>query len=118
MTIKSDDTSGRVKAYEAIVKDESIPAPEVPESFKVLIKEMRSLCLNVELEGHQHQTIDVTHEPEEEAPEMLGTARTSEDKPMSEDDLLGSITAELGDLMGGTSEKNSVNDLIGEGEEM
>ncbi len=118
LTIKSDDTSGRVKAYEAIVKGESIPAPEVPESFKVLIKEMRSLCLNVELEGHQHQTIDVTHEPEEEAPEMLGTARTSEDKPMSEDDLLGSITAELGDLMGGTSEKNSVNDLIGEGEEM
>ena len=118
LTIKSDDTSGRVKAYEAIVKGESIPAPEVPESFKVLIKEMRSLCLNVELEGHQHQTIDVTHEPEEEAPEMLGTARTGEDKPMSEDDLLGSITAELGDLMGGTSEKNSVNDLIGEGEEM
>ena len=118
LTIKSDDTSGRVKAYEAIVKGESIPAPEVPESFKVLIKEMRSLCLNVELEGHQHQTIDVTHEPEEEAPEMLGTARTSEEKPMSEDDLLGSITAELGDLMGGTSEKNSVNDLIGEGEEM
>ena len=118
LTIKSDDTSGRVKAYEAIVKGESIPAPEVPESFKVLIKEMRSLCLNVELEGHQHQTIDVTHEPEEEAPEMLGTARTSEDKPMSEDDLLGSITAELGDLMGGTSEKNSVNDLVGEGEEM
>ena len=118
LTIKSDDTSGRVKAYEAIVKGESIPAPEIPESFKVLIKEMRSLCLNVELEGHQHQTIDVTHEPEEEAPEMLGTARTSEDKPMSEDDLLGSITAELGDLMGGTSEKNSVNDLIGEGEEM
>lgn len=118
LTIKSDDTSGRVKAYEAIVKGESIPAPEVPESFKVLIKEMRSLCLNVELEGHQHQTIDVTHEPEEETPEVLGTARTSEDKPMSEDDLLGSITAELGDLMGGTSEKNSVNDLIGEGEEM
>ena len=118
LTIKSDDTSGRVKAYESIVKGESIPAPEVPESFKVLIKEMRSLCLNVELEGHQHQTIDVTHEPEEEAPEMLGTARTSEDKPMSEDDLLGSITAELGDLMGGTSEKDSTNDLIGKGEEM
>ncbi len=118
LTIKSDDTSGRVKAYEAIVKGESIPAPEVPESFKVLIKEMRSLCLNVELEGHQHQTIDVTHEPEEETPEMLGTARTNDEKPMSEDDLLGSITAELGDLMGGTSDKDSANDLIGKGEEM
>ena len=117
LTIKSDDTSGRVKSYEAIVKGESIPAPEVPESFKVLIKEMRSLCLNVELEGHQHQTIDVTHEPEEETPELMGTARVAEEKPMNEDDLLGSITAELGDLMGGTSEKNTVNDLIGEGEE-
>ena len=79
---------------------------------------MRSLCLNVELEGHQHQTIDVTHEPEEETPEMLGTARTNDEKPMSEDDLLGSITAELGDLMGGTSDKDSANDLIGKGEEM
>ena len=119
LTIKSDDTSGRVKAYEAIVKGESIPAPEVPESFKVLIKEMRSLCLNVELEGHQHQTIDVTHEPEEDtSEEMLGQARTSEDKPMTEDDLLGSITAELGDLMGGTTDKTEASDLIGKGEEM
>ena len=117
LTIKSDDTSGRVKAYEAIVKGESIPAPEVPESFKVLIKEMRSLCLNVELEGHQHQTIDVTQEPEEDTPELLGTARTQEEKPMSEDDLLGSITAELGDLMGTTSDKSEASDLIGKGEE-
>ena len=50
LTIKSDDTAGRVKAYEAIVKGENIPAPEVPESFKVLVKEMKSLCLNVELD--------------------------------------------------------------------
>ena len=117
LTIKSDDTSGRVKAYEAIVKGESIPAPEVPESFKVLIKEMRSLCLNVELEGHQHQTIDVTQEPEEDTSELLGTARTQEEKPMSEDDLLGSITAELGDLMDTTSDKSEASDLIGKGEE-
>lgn len=117
LTIKSDDTSGRVKAYEAIVKGESIPAPEVPESFKVLIREMRSLCLNVELEGHQHQTIDVTQEPEEDTSELLGTARTQEEKPMSEDDLLGSITAELGDLMGTTSDKSEASDLIGKGEE-
>ena len=117
LTIKSDDTSGRVKAYEAIVKGESIPAPEVPESFKVLIKEMRSLCLNVELEGHQHQTIDVTQEPEEDTSELLGTARMQEEKPMSEDDLFGSITAELGDLMGTTSDKSEASDLIGKGEE-
>ncbi len=48
LTIKSDDVTGRVKVYEAIVKGENVPEPGVPESFKVLIKEMRSLCLNVE----------------------------------------------------------------------
>ena len=115
LTIKSDDTSGRVKSYEAIVKGESIPAPEVPESFKVLIKEMRSLCLNVELEGHEHQTIDVTHEPEDYG-EPRGAEAIREEAPKEEDDLLGSITAELGDLMGGTINDDTI-DLIGKGEE-
>ncbi len=49
LTIKSDDVVGRVKVYEAIVKGENIPEPGIPESFKVLIKEMQSLCLNVEV---------------------------------------------------------------------
>jgi DNA-directed RNA polymerase subunit beta len=49
LTIKSDDVRGRVKVYEAVVKGESIPEPGIPESFKVLIKEMQSLCLNVEM---------------------------------------------------------------------
>ncbi|HDL41790.1 MAG TPA: DNA-directed RNA polymerase subunit beta, partial [Actinobacteria bacterium] len=49
LTIKSDDVHGRVKVYEAIVKGENIPEPGIPESFKVLIKEMQSLCLNVEM---------------------------------------------------------------------
>ena len=49
LTIKSDDVQGRVKVYEAIVKGENIPEPGIPESFKVLIKEMQSLCLNVEM---------------------------------------------------------------------
>ncbi|MCI5825357.1 MAG: DNA-directed RNA polymerase subunit beta [Arcanobacterium sp.] len=48
LTIKSDDTVGRVKVYEAIVKGDSIPEPGIPESFKVLVQEMKSLCLNVE----------------------------------------------------------------------
>ena len=47
LTIKSDDVLGRVKVYEAIVKGENIPEPGIPESFKVLIKEMQALCLNV-----------------------------------------------------------------------
>ncbi len=49
LTIKSDDVVGRVKVYESIVKGENIPEPGIPESFKVLIKEMQSLCLNVEV---------------------------------------------------------------------
>ena len=56
LTIKSDDVLGRVKVYEAIVKGDNIPQPGIPESFKVLIKEMQSLCLDVEVlseEGHQ-----------------------------------------------------------------
>ena len=56
LTVKSDDTSGRVKSYEAIVKGENIPAAGVPESFKVLVKELKSLCLNVECSrGHGHR---------------------------------------------------------------
>ena len=49
LTIKSDDVLGRVKVYEAIVKGENIPEPGIPESFKVLMKEMQALCLNVEV---------------------------------------------------------------------
>jgi DNA-directed RNA polymerase subunit beta len=49
LTIKSDDIVGRVKVYEAIVKGENIQEPGIPESFKVLMKEMQSLCLNVEV---------------------------------------------------------------------
>ncbi len=51
LTIKSDDVLGRVKVYEAIVKGENIPEPGIPESFKVLIKEMQSLCLSVDIIG-------------------------------------------------------------------
>ena len=59
LTIKSDDIHGRVKVYEAIVKGENIPEPGVPESFKVLIKEMQSLCLNVEVLSTDGTTIEM-----------------------------------------------------------
>lgn len=49
LTIKSDDVNGRVRVYEAIVKGDNIPDPGIPESFKVLLKELQSLCLNVEV---------------------------------------------------------------------
>nr|WP_275556943.1 DNA-directed RNA polymerase subunit beta [Anaerotardibacter muris] len=100
LTIKSDDTSGRVKSYEAIVKGESIPAPEVPESFKVLIKEMRSLCLNVELEGNTHTNSDLTVSPEakEMEEELIGAPMDGQSSPEGEE-LLGAIEADLDDLL-------------------
>jgi DNA-directed RNA polymerase subunit beta len=65
LTIKSDDINGRVKVYEAIVKGENIPEPGIPESFKVLRKEMQSLCLNVEVESAAGTTIDMASTDEE-----------------------------------------------------
>jgi DNA-directed RNA polymerase subunit beta len=59
LTIKSDDVLGRVKVYEAIVKGENIPEPGIPESFKVLIKEMQSLCLNVEVLSTSGEEIEM-----------------------------------------------------------
>ncbi len=59
LTIKSDDTVGRVKVYEAIVKGENIPEPGIPESFKVLLKELQSLCLNVEVLSKEGTTIEM-----------------------------------------------------------
>jgi DNA-directed RNA polymerase subunit beta len=59
LTIKSDDVTGRVKVYEAIVKGENIPEPGIPESFKVLIKEMQSLCLNVEVLSSDGSAIEM-----------------------------------------------------------
>ena len=59
LTIKSDDVLGRVKVYEAIVKGDNIPEPGIPESFKVLIKEMQSLCLNVEVMSSDGMSIEM-----------------------------------------------------------
>ncbi|QBI22030.1 DNA-directed RNA polymerase subunit beta [Egibacter rhizosphaerae] len=58
LTVKSDDVLGRVKVYEAIVKGDNIPEPGIPESFKVLVKEMQSLCLNVEVLSAEGQEIE------------------------------------------------------------
>jgi DNA-directed RNA polymerase subunit beta len=74
LTIKSDDVHGRVKVYEAIVKGENIPEPGIPESFKVLIKEMQSLCLNVEVLSSDGVSIEMrdTDEDAFRAAEELG----------------------------------------------
>jgi DNA-directed RNA polymerase subunit beta len=74
LTFKSDDVLGRVKVYEAIVKGENIPEPGIPESFKVLIKEMQSLCLNVEVRSSSGEQIELRETDEDvfRAAEELG----------------------------------------------
>jgi DNA-directed RNA polymerase subunit beta len=66
LTIKSDDTVGRVKVYEAIVKGENIPEPGIPKSFKVLLKELQSLCLNVEVLSSDGAAIELREGEDED----------------------------------------------------
>ena len=88
LTIKSDDTLGRVKVYEAIVKGENIPEPGIPESFKVLIKEMQALCLNVEVLSHTGQQIEMRELDEDffRAAEELGIDLSRPERGSDEDD--------------------------------
>ena len=74
LTVKSDDITGRVKVYEAIVKGEDIPEPGIPESFRVLIQEMRSLCLNVEALDAEDNVVSLAEDDDgaERASEELG----------------------------------------------
>ncbi|APC42353.1 MULTISPECIES: DNA-directed RNA polymerase subunit beta [Clostridium] len=70
LTVKSDDVVGRVKTYEAIVKGENIPEPGVPESFKVLIKELQALCLNVKVLTDDREEIKIKESVDDEMEEL------------------------------------------------
>ncbi len=98
LTVKSDDIVGRVKTYEAIVKGENIPEPGVPESFKVLIKELQSLALDVRVLSEEQEEIEIKEEDEE----------------------VGQMARELGlDLLGqeGLPEKRKERDADGDAED-
>ena len=88
LTIKSDDVLGRVKVYEAIVKGENIPEPGIPESFKVLLKELQSLCLNVEVlssDGAAIEMRDTDDEDLERAAANLGINLSRDESPSVDD---------------------------------
>jgi DNA-directed RNA polymerase subunit beta len=88
LTIKSDDVLGRVKVYEAIVKGENIPEPGIPESFKVLIKEMQALCLNVEVISSTGAQIEMSELDEDvyETSEKLGIDLSRPERGSDEED--------------------------------
>lgn len=79
LTVKSDDVVGRVKTYEAIVKGENIPEPGVPESFKVLIKELQALCLDVKVLNDNNQEVKLKESVEEELEELEVNIEGTED---------------------------------------
>lgn len=83
LTVKSDDVVGRVKTYEAIVKGENIPEPGVPESFKVLIKELQSLCLDVKVLTDDKQEISIKEEIEDDLDELEETMEGRDDLPVT-----------------------------------
>ena len=110
LTVKSDDVTGRVRTYEAIVKGENIPQPGVPESFKVLIKELQSLCLDVRILDENGDEIELKDDEDDFIPgmrdemsyksdddEITGSGFTIEDVPVDEDDDLGAFSANDGD---------------------
>ena len=89
LTIKSDDVLGRVKVYEAIVKGENIPEPGIPESFKVLLKELQSLCLNVEVLSSDGVALEMRETDDEvfRAAEELGIDLSAADEPSSVEEV-------------------------------
>ncbi len=118
LTVKSDDVVGRVKTYEAIVKGENIPEPGVPESFKVLVKELQSLGLDVRLYSEDNQELELKENIEDgiEYDPEKDNKYLAEDEVVAEDDLKdGYVEAEEDDILlddENDSENDSENDEL------
>jgi DNA-directed RNA polymerase subunit beta len=112
LTIKSDDTVGRVKAYEAIVKGENIAEPSIPESFKVLLKEMQSLALDVNVVSEEGERAEMREEDDDllRAAEELGIdlsgVRATDGQAADED-----VESEDGEAAEASSEESEEPDL-------
>ncbi len=87
LTVKSDDVVGRVKTYESIVKGESIPEPGIPESFKVLIKELQSLALDVKVLSEEDDEIEIKESVDDDVEDLdLIEDELTQEKYSEEDD--------------------------------
>jgi len=118
LTIKSDDTVGRVKAYEAIVKGENIAEPSIPESFKVLLKEMQSLALDVNVVSEEGQRAEMRDEDDDllRAAEELGIDLSGVRAPAAAADeaLEGEDVTEAVEVSTNGSEPSTGEDLLEE----
>ena len=87
LTVKSDDVTGRVKTYEAIVTGHNVPTPGVPESFKVLVKELQSLCLDVKILGEDGEEVDLKDDDDDDSIYGAGGKALPDDEITMDDDL-------------------------------
>ena len=110
LTVKSDDTQGRIRACEAIVKGENIPPAELPESFKVLVKEMKSLGLDVELVGHNKK---VNEDELGEDDDILRLATEEEIAKENEEDSLDTLASGIAEMAESLDDSEDLDDLIG-----
>lgn len=109
LTVKSDDVVGRVKTYEAIVKGENVPEPGVPESFKVLVKELQSLGLDVRLYSEDNQELEL----KENIEEGIEYDPNQDKKILAEDEVIAD-----GDLDGYGEEENNEDSLNEDSDEL
>ncbi len=117
LTVKSDDITGRVKTYEAIVKGHNVPKPGVPESFKVLVKELQSLCLDITVLDEDMNIIELVEEDEDDTVydrSMTGNDTASEREFESAGFVIGNTDGEEEDsLFGGdTDSENGTDELL------
>ncbi len=127
LTVKSDDVVGRVKTYEAIVKGQNIPKPGVPESFKVLIKELQSLGLDIKVLDKNNEEIDLKQNFDDDddmgftpSNDMLDEPTVAQEGDLDgytmedseEDDLFGDDSMNLDDLFGDSMSDNGSDDMM------
>ena len=109
LTVKSDDVVGRVKTYESIVKGQNIPTPGIPESFKVLIKELQSLALDVKVLDEDKNEIDLKQHFDDDIPEVTNNEETlEEDNVMTSEGMEGFVLDEDSDGEGNMFDENSI----------
>jgi len=88
LTVKSDDVVGRVKTYESIVKGENIPEPGVPESFKVLIKELQSLALDVKVLTEEDKEIEIKESTDDDVEDLDLIGEDIDENKVTEDEKI------------------------------
>ena len=119
LTVKSDDVVGRVKTYEAIVKGENVPEPGIPESFKVLIKELQSLALDMSMLSENNQEIDMKETDYNDEPDdFLDVNIEGDEDSLDFDDDFGDLTLDDLDDLPSIDEDSDDYDESDEGDDI